>query len=158
MIYGAHALVFSRAPKEARALLEKILASNKVDAGGGWTIFALPPAEVGVHPTDGAPRIDLYLMCQDIEQTIKELREKGVKFSRAVSEESWGRYSAIALPGGGDLGLYQPRHPTALTKPTTASRARGKSRAGGKAGAAAKASARSKSRVGSSGPRSAPRR
>ncbi len=144
MIYGAHALVFSRAPGEAKALLEKILASNKVDAGGGWTIFALPPAEVGVHPTDGAPRIDLYLMCQDIEQTIQELREKGVKFSRAVSEESWGRYCAIALPGGGELGLYQPRHPTALARPTAAARAGGKSRSAGKSVTVAKAGAGSR--------------
>ena len=120
MIFGAHALVFSRAPGETRELLEKVLGSNKVDAGGGWTIFALPPAEIGVHPTDGTPRLDLYLMCQDIEKTILELREKGVKFSRPVSEESWGRYCAIAIPGGGELGLYQPRHPMALSRPAGA--------------------------------------
>jgi hypothetical protein len=132
MIYGAHALVFSRAPAEARELLEKILATDKVDAGGGWTIFALPPAEIGVHPTDGAPRMDLYLMCQDIEKTIQELRAKGVKFSRAVSDESWGRYCAIALPGGGELGLYQPRHPMALSRPAAKAKPAGKSRAGGR--------------------------
>jgi hypothetical protein len=120
MIFGAHSIVFSRAPAEARELLEKILDTNKVDAGGGWTIFALPPAEIAVHPTDGAPRLDLYLMCQDIEKTIGELRAKGVKFSRAVSEESWGRVCAIALPGGGELGLYQPRHPTSLARPRAA--------------------------------------
>jgi len=120
MIFGAHAIVFSRMPEEARALLEKILGGSKVDAGGGWIILALPPAEIAVHPTDGAPRLDLYLMCQDIQETIGELRAKGVKFSRAVSEESWGRYCAIALPGGGELGLYQPRHPTALARPRAA--------------------------------------
>ncbi|HUJ77055.1 MAG TPA: extradiol dioxygenase [bacterium] len=136
MIYGAHALVFSRAPAEARELLEKILDSNKVEAGGGWTIFALPPAEIGVHPTDGAPRMDLYLMCQDIEKTIQELRAKGVKFSRAVSEESWGRYCAIALPGGGELGLYQPRHPMALARPAAAkAKTRAKAKTAAKAGA-----------------------
>jgi len=128
MIFGAHAIVYSRAPGEARALLEKILDSNKVDAGGGWMIFALPPAEIAVHPTDGAPRLDLYLMCQDIERTIGELREKGVKFSRAVSEESWGRVCAIALPGGGELGLYQPRHPTALARPSASASAKAKPR------------------------------
>ncbi len=131
MIYGAHALVYSRAPGETRAILEKVLeGTTKVDAGGGWMIFALPPAEIAVHPTDGAPSIDLYLMCQDIEKTIQELREKGVTFSRAVTEESWGRVSAIALPGGGELGLYQPRHATPLGRPATAARAGGKSRAG----------------------------
>ena len=125
MIYGAHALVFSRAPGEARALLEKILDGNRVDAGGGWLIFALPPAEIAVHPTDGTPRLDLYLMCQDIEKTILELREKGVKFSQPVREVSWGRVTAIALPGGGELGLYQPRHATPLGRPATSGRKTG---------------------------------
>ncbi len=127
MIYGAHALVYSRAPGEARALLDKILGTEKVDAGGGWLIFALPPAEIAVHPTDGAPGIDLYLMCQDIEKTILELRAKGVKFSQPVREVSWGRVCAIALPGGGELGLYQPRHATPLGRPRTAARAARKS-------------------------------
>ena len=122
MIYGAHALVYSRAPGEARAILQKILGTTKVDAGGGWLIFALPPSEVAVHPTDGAPGIDLYLMCQDIEETILELREKGVTFSRPISEASWGRICAIALPGGGELGLYQPRHPSPLGRPAASSK------------------------------------
>ncbi len=128
MIYGAHALVYSRQPDEARALLEKILDTRKVDAGGGWLIFALPPAEIAVHPTDGSPGIDLYLMCQDIEETILQLRAEGVKFSRPVREVSWGRVSAIALPGGGELGLYQPRHASPLPRPKAATKAAGKSR------------------------------
>ena len=118
MIYGAHALVYSRAPAEARALLEKVLGTTRVDAGEGWLIFALPPSEIAVHPTDGAPRIDLYLMCQDIEKTILELREKGVKFSKPVHDESWGRVTAIALPDGGELGLYQPRHASPVARPS----------------------------------------
>ncbi len=122
MIYGAHALIYSRLPAEARAVLNKLLSSNKVYAWGGWTIFALPPAEIAVHPTDGAPRHDLYLMCQDIEETIQELRSEGVTFSKPVSEERWGRTTAIALPGGGELGLYQPRHPTALQRPSATGR------------------------------------
>jgi hypothetical protein len=117
MIYGAHALVYSRAPQEARTLLATILGTATVDAGGGWLIFALPPSEIAIHPTDGAPGIDLYLMCQDIEKTILELREKGVKFSRPVHDERWGRISAIALPGGGELGIYQPRHASPLSRP-----------------------------------------
>jgi len=152
MIYGAHALVFSRAPGEARALLEKILDGNTVDAGGGWLIFALPPAEIAVHPTDEAPRTDLYLMCQDIEKTVEELREKGVTFSRAIKEVSWGRVTAIALPGGGELGLYQPRHQTALARPPAGARAGAKAGAGAgkKARAASKSRTRSRpSRTGS---------
>jgi hypothetical protein len=128
MIYGAHALVFSRAPEEARELLQTILGTETVDAGGGWLIHALPPSEIAVHPTDGAPGIDLYLMCQDIEKTILALREKGVKFSKPVSEERWGRVCAIALPGGGELGLYQPRHASPVARPSAAARpAAGKS-------------------------------
>jgi hypothetical protein len=146
MIYGAHALIYSRAPAEARALLEKVLGTTTVDAGGGWLIFALPPSEIAVHPTNGAPGIDLYLMCQDIEKTILELREKGVKFSRAVSEESWGRMSAIALPGGGELGLYQPRHPSPLAKP--AARAAGKRWAGPSAALSRGGRAASRKRAG----------
>ncbi len=137
MIYGAHALVYSRAPGEARALLDKILGTKKVDAGGGWLIFALPPAEIAIHPTDGAPGIDLYLMCKDIEETILELRAKGVKFSQPVREVSWGRVCAIALPGGGELGLYQPRHATPLERPRAA-------RAGGKSAAKAAVLSRGK--------------
>lgn len=145
MIYGAHALVYSRQPDEARVLLDKILGTTKVDAGSGSLIFALPPAEIAVHPADGAPGIDLYLMCQDIEKTILELREKGVTFSRPVREVSWGRVSAIALPGGGELGLYQPRHPSPLSRPAAAARTDGKRRGGsptaasrGRRGASAK--------------------
>ncbi len=124
MIFGAHAIIFSKSPREARALLKNVLGSRSIDAGGGWLIFALPPAEIAVHPTEGAPEHQLYLMCGDIEATIAELRARGITFSRAVRDMSWGRVTAIALPGGGELGLYQPRHPTALARPRAASRAK----------------------------------
>ena len=125
MIYGAHALIYSRAPAEARALLATILDPvDTVDAGGGWLIFALPPSEIAVHPTTGAPGIDLYLMCQDIEKTILALREKGVTFTKPVQDVSWGRVCAIALPGGGELGLYQPRHASPVDRPGTEKKAR----------------------------------
>jgi len=126
MIFGAHAIIFSKAPQEARALLRIVLGSRSIDAGGGWLIFALPPAEIAVHPTDGESGHQLYLMCEDIEATITELRAKGIKFTQAVRDVSWGRVTAIALPGGGELGLYQPRHPTALARPSAASRAASK--------------------------------
>ncbi len=138
MIFGAHAIIFSKAPQLVRDLLKTVLGSRSVDAGGGWLIFALPPAEIAVHPTDGAPMCQLYLMCEDIEKSIAELREKGIKFSKAVRDESWGRVSAIALPDGGELGLYQPRHPTALARPSAASKPAGKSKAAGTSKAAGK--------------------
>jgi len=126
MIYGAHALLFSRAPDQVRTLLDIVLGTAAVDAGGGWLIFALPPSEIAVHPTDGPPRTDLYLMCQDIEATILQLREKGVKFSKPVQDVSWGRVTAIALPDGGELGLYQPRHASPVPRPGAAARASGR--------------------------------
>jgi hypothetical protein len=123
MIFGAHAIIFSKAPEEARALLKKVLGSKSIDAGGGWLIFPLPPAEIAIHPTDDAPEHHLYLMCEDIEATITDLRAKGITFTRAVHDERWGRITAIALPGGGELGLYQPRHPMALARPSAKPRA-----------------------------------
>ena len=77
-------------------------------------IFAMPPSELAVHPTDGELRCELYLTCDDVEATMSALRKKNVKFTRPVSDQGWGLVTAIALPGGGELGLYQPRHPTAI--------------------------------------------
>src|SRR5271169_188627 len=96
VIFGAHAVIFSKAPQDARALLKTVLGTRSVDAGAGWLIFALPPAEIAVHPTDGAPEHQLYLMCEDIEATITELRAKGITFTQAVRDVSWGRVTAIA--------------------------------------------------------------
>ncbi len=84
-----------------------------VDAGGGWLIFALPPAELAAHPSgDGdAARHELYLMCDDVKATVTELQAKGVELARPVSDEGFGLVTALKLPGGGELGLYQPKHP-----------------------------------------------
>lgn len=111
MITGAHAILHSRDPEGVRALLGDVLELPSVDAGGGWLIFALPPAEVAAHPTDGPGTCELYLMCDDINATVAELRDKAVEFSRPITEERWGSVTAIALPGGGELGLYEPKHP-----------------------------------------------
>ena len=111
MITGAHAILYSRDADGVREFLRNVLELPSVDAGGGWLIFALPPAEVAAHPTDGAGSCELYLMCDDIHATVAELRDKGVEFSRPVSEERWGSVTSIALPGGGQLGLYEPKHP-----------------------------------------------
>jgi catechol 2,3-dioxygenase-like lactoylglutathione lyase family enzyme len=112
MITGAHAVVFTRDAEATRAFFRDVLGFPSVDAGGGWLIFALPPAEVAAHPAEGDERHELYLMCDDIEATAAELRAKGVELSRSVSDEGWGLVTAIRMPGGGELGLYEPRHPT----------------------------------------------
>ena len=116
MITGIHALLYSRDADATRALFRDILGFSSVDAGHGWLIFALPPAELGIHPEEesGEGRSELYLMCDDVDATISALRNKGVEIARPVSDQGWGRVTAIRLPGGGELGLYEPRHPTAL--------------------------------------------
>ena len=83
-----------------------------MDAGGGWRIFALPPAELAIHPADGGGRHELYLMCDDIDATLAELRAKGITVARDVSDERWGRLAAIRLPDGSELPIYEPRHPS----------------------------------------------
>src|SRR5258708_40221945 len=87
---------------------------SSVDAGGGWPIFALPPAELAVHPADGSGQHELYLMCDDIHATLAELQSKGAEVARDVSEERWGLLAAIRLPDGAELALYEPRHPSPL--------------------------------------------
>ena len=120
MITGVHAILYSTAADEVRAFLRDTLDFSGVDAGGGWLIFALPPAELAVHPTEKEPsgnllgQCELYLMCDDINATLEELKSKGAEVSRPISDERWGLLTALRLPGGTELGLYEPRHPTAL--------------------------------------------
>jgi hypothetical protein len=109
MITGAHAIVFSQDAEADRAFFRDVLRLENVDAGGGWLIFALPPAELAVHPGEASHQ--LYLMCDDIAATTTELRARGVEFARDVSDQGWGLLTAIKLPGGGELGLYEPKHP-----------------------------------------------
>ena len=112
MITGSHVIVYSRDADADRAFFSDVLDYPHVDAGGGWLIFKLPPGEVAVHPTDGPPSHELYLMCDDISTTIEHLAAKGVACSE-VTDQGWGLLTSIRLPGGGDLGLYEPRHPRA---------------------------------------------
>jgi catechol 2,3-dioxygenase-like lactoylglutathione lyase family enzyme len=111
VISGAHVTVFSRDAEATRAFFRDVLELESVDAGGGWLIFALPPAELGIHPAEGPPSHELYLMCDDVEATIEGLRAKGVGLARPVSDERWGRVAYLDVPGIGELGLYEPRHP-----------------------------------------------
>ena len=117
MITGIHALLYTKDADATRALFRDKLGFSTVDAGGGWLIFALPPAELGIHPEeDGQHGTELYAMCDNIESTIAELRAKGVEIARPVSDQGWGLVTAIRLPDGGELGLYEPRHATALSR------------------------------------------
>ncbi|QNS05483.1 VOC family protein [Streptomyces xanthii] len=112
MINGAHVILYSRDAAADRAFLRDVLGYAYVDAGEGWLVFRLPPAEAAVHPAD-SPAHELYLMCDDITATFAELTAKGVEFTEPVTDAGWGVKTTLRLPGGGDLGLYQPRHATA---------------------------------------------
>jgi glyoxalase/bleomycin resistance protein/dioxygenase superfamily protein len=114
MITGMHVLIYSPQDAEVRAFFRDVLELRHVDAGHGWLIFQGPPAEIAVHPAEGAPHHEVYLICHDIHATVAELKKKGVEFSSDIREQSWGLSTAIRLPGGSDLGLYQPKHPTAF--------------------------------------------
>ncbi|MGB6902205.1 MAG: VOC family protein, partial [Acidobacteriaceae bacterium] len=114
MIQAAHVILYSREPEKLRAFFRDVLQFPAVDAGHGWLIFALPPAELALHPHDGPGRHQLYLMCDNLEATVKELKAKGVEFTRPVNEERWGRLTAFRLPDGEEMYLYQPKHPSPL--------------------------------------------
>jgi catechol 2,3-dioxygenase-like lactoylglutathione lyase family enzyme len=114
MIHGAHVIIYSRDAEADRAFLRDVLGFSFVDAGHGWLIFALPPAELAVHPADSNGAHELYFMCDDVRAFSAEMQAKGVACS-PVSEERWGSITRLALPGGGQLGVYQPKHASPLT-------------------------------------------
>jgi catechol 2,3-dioxygenase-like lactoylglutathione lyase family enzyme len=114
MITGLHAILFSEDADRVRSFLGEVLGFDSVDAGGGWLIFGPWPSEVAVHPSEGSGKHELYLMCDDLETTTAELRAKGAEIGD-VSDQGWGRLTSIKLPGGGELGLYEPRHPSPIT-------------------------------------------
>jgi predicted enzyme related to lactoylglutathione lyase len=104
-------IVFSAEAEQVRTFFADVLGLPSVDAGGGWPIFASPPAELAVHPADGS-RHQIYLMCDDIHETLGELAAKGVEQAQEVSDQGWGLLAAIRLPDGAELPVYQPRHPS----------------------------------------------
>ncbi len=112
MIFGAHLVLYSTDAEADRAFIADVLGFDSVDAGGGWLIFGLPPAEAAVHPAE-APAAELYLMCDDLEAEVRALAQRGVVCA-AVEDARWGTITKIALPSGAKVGLYQPRHPTAI--------------------------------------------
>lgn len=115
-VVGAHTILYAEDPDAARAFLRDVLGLPNVDAGGGWLIFRSPPAELAVHPADSSGtsgRHQLYLICDDLDATVAELRGKGVQLTGDVEELRWGRLTSVPVPGAGAVGLYEPRHPTA---------------------------------------------
>ena len=112
-ITGAHVLLYSRDAEALRATLRDVIGWRSVDAHEGWLIFALPPAELGVHPAE-SPRHELSLMCEDITGTIADLRAKGIEFRGEPEAMGWGVGVTMALPGDVEVLLYEPRHPTAI--------------------------------------------
>ena len=113
MINGLHAIVYSRNAEADRAFFRDVLGFAGVDAGRGWLIFAGPPSELAFHPDAAGGKHELYLMCDDVDAEVKRLGALGVTCGQ-VSDEGWGLLTTITLPSGGTLGLYEPRHPTAL--------------------------------------------
>lgn len=108
MINGAHVIIYSKNAEADRAFLDMI-GLGSVDVGNGWLIFALPPSEAAVHPSDENDKHELYLMCDDVDAEIRRLNRLGVA-CESVSAQGWGRLTRITLPGGGKLGMYEPRH------------------------------------------------
>lgn len=120
MITGAHVIIYSENADEDRRFLQETLRLPSLDVGGGWLIFALPPSEVAVHPSEGGgPQQELFFTCDDITATVDELVARGASVRREVSDEGWGLLTSMRLPGGMEISLYQPRHPTARDIPTS---------------------------------------
>ncbi|MDQ3772710.1 MAG: extradiol dioxygenase [Actinomycetota bacterium] len=118
-ITGAHAILYTSEPEALRDVFRDVFGFEHVDAGEGWLIFALPPAELGIHPAEGPTfeggvRHQLTLMCDDIAATIEELQGKGVDVRGEPLDEGWGITTTLVLPGGTEVMLYEPRHPTAI--------------------------------------------
>ena len=118
MLNGAHVIIYSANAEADRAFLRDVLKLPNVDVGHGWLIFGLPPAEVAVHPDESGERHEFYLMCDDVDAFAAEMGRHGV-ISEPVQDQGWGRLTRIVLPGGGKLGVYQPRHarPAAMPAP-----------------------------------------
>jgi hypothetical protein len=114
MISGVHAILFSKHADAVRAFLEDVLELPSVDAGDGWPIFAGPPLEIAVHPADEEPSHELYLMCDDVHAVVAKLAERGIETTMPIADRGWGLVTSLRLPGGEEIGLYEPRHPSPI--------------------------------------------
>ncbi|GDY31950.1 VOC family protein [Gandjariella thermophila] len=113
MINGGHVIIYSSDAGADRAFFRDVLGYPHVDAGHGWLIFQLPPAEIAVHPAEASGTHEFYFMCDDVDATVRDLTAKGVEFTQPVTDAGWGLLTRFRLPGGGEVGMYQPRHPRA---------------------------------------------
>ena len=120
MIAGAHTIIFAEDAEAARVFFRDVLGFPSTDAGDGWLIFALPPGELALHPGpgwgSGLGHHALFFMCHDIERTVEELRSKGVEFVAPVTDQGYGLLTRFKIPGAGEIGLYQPKHPSPLAE------------------------------------------
>jgi len=114
MIIGQHTIIYTTDAEADRAFFRDVLGFPATDAGDGWLIFRMPPAELAFHPTGGPSTHEVFLMCDDVQTTVKALQEKGVEFSSPVSDQGWGLLTSLKTPGGSEIGLYEARHPTAI--------------------------------------------
>ena len=115
MINGAHVVIYTNDPEADRVFFRDVLKFPWVDAGKGWLIFAMPPLEAAFHDSEKNDKHELYLMCDDIRATLKDLQSKNVKISE-VTEERWGKLASFALPGGREVGIYEPTHRSPLKR------------------------------------------
>jgi hypothetical protein len=115
MIIGLHAIIYSKDPEKDRAFFRDVLHFTSIDIGHGWLIFKMPPAELAFHPIDDEEMHEVYFICDDIKKTVRELKAKKVKSSQ-IQEERWGSLIHITLPGGGRIGIYEPKHELAISK------------------------------------------
>jgi len=129
MINGSHVIIYSKQAERLRSYFRDVLGFRHVDAGGGWLIFALPPAEVAMHPTRRRTYHELFLTCSDITATMRQLKKKGAKFDGPAVDRGWGIMATIRMPDGGAIGLYEPKHPTAQKPKAPRGRASARSRA-----------------------------
>ena len=113
-ITAAHVILYTPEAEAVRAFFRDVLGWKHVDAGRGWLLFALPPAELAAHPSEGSTHHELYLQCDDIERTVAELRAQGVEFRGEPEERGFGILATMVLPGGVEVGVYEPRHETAI--------------------------------------------
>jgi catechol 2,3-dioxygenase-like lactoylglutathione lyase family enzyme len=113
MINGAHVVIYTKDSEADRAFFRDVLKFPCVDAGHGWLIFAMPPAEAAFHDSESNDKHELYLMCDDITAALKDLASKKVTVSD-VTEQRWGKLATFTLPGGGKVGIYQPKHPSPI--------------------------------------------
>ncbi len=114
MISAVHTIIYSKNAEAMRAFFRDVLELPAVDAGEGWLIFALPPAELAVHPCEAEGHHELYLMCDDVHATVAKLKSKGVELAAPIADRGWGLVTRLLLPSGDAIGLYQPKHPTAF--------------------------------------------